>query len=80
MRQFSSSSSDRFENQEMVMKQHEAERKRVEVQNKCKTKLKVELGVKIMNIDGLTPKKLELDDYINQKEPVIVCQNETKLK
>ncbi len=37
--------------------------------------------MKIMynNINGVIPRKLELTDYIREKEPDIICLQETKL-
>ena len=42
---------------------------------------KIKQGLRIMytNIDGLLARKLELNDYIREKEPNIICLTETKL-
>ena len=38
-----------------------------------------ELKIMYTNIDGITPRLLELKDYVREEEPDVICLVETKL-
>lgn len=43
-------------------------------------RIKEKMKIAYTNIDGKISSKLELEDYLRQENPVLVCITETKLK
>lgn len=60
--------------QKVVHKREDKEERKLEKIDKSKC-----LRVMYTNVDGLITSKLELQDFIKEKEPMIVCLTETKL-
>ena len=63
----------RHERQQAIEKKDESDKERGNEENQR------QLKIAYTNIDGLTARKLELNDYLNKEEPDIVCLAETKL-
>lgn len=83
LRQDMSEESLKHESSKVVNRQHVLRRDKVgkrTLPSREKGEIKVQ-DVKVMytNIDEIITKELELEDYIKDKEPKVICLTETKL-